>query len=64
VDSEDAEDWNFACAVITEAAKLNPEVCRIRSLAAFPILRLAPKSSGYWCQYREPFNKPGDLNLD
>jgi hypothetical protein len=54
VDSEDAEDWNVACDLVTEEAKLNPEVCRIRVLASFPILRRALESNGYWRQYDEP----------
>jgi hypothetical protein len=54
VDSEDAQDWSRACALVTKAAKLNPEVCRIRTLAAFPTLRQALESNGYWRQYREP----------
>ncbi|MFY9907695.1 MAG: hypothetical protein WBX02_02210 [Terriglobales bacterium] len=54
VDSEDAQDWSLACALVTEAAKLNPEVGRIRALAALPILRQALQSNGYWYQYQEP----------
>lgn len=54
VDSGDAEDWTIACALATEAARLSPEVCRIRALANFPILRRALGSNGYWQQYEEP----------
>ncbi|HSZ60231.1 MAG TPA: GNAT family N-acetyltransferase [Terriglobales bacterium] len=54
VDSGDAEDWSVACNLVMKAAKLNSEVCRIRALAAFPILRRALESNGYWQQYEEP----------
>ncbi len=54
VDSADANDWNFACASVTQAAQLDPEVCRIRARASFPILTQALASHGYWCQYKEP----------
>jgi hypothetical protein len=54
VDSADAKDWNVACELVTGAARLSPVVCRIRALAAFPILRRALESSGYWYQYEEP----------
>ncbi len=54
VDSADANDWSLACAMVTEAARLNPEVCRIRALGSFPILREALVRNGYWCQHKEP----------
>lgn len=54
LDSEDAKDWSIACALMTQAAKLSGEVCRIRALATLPILREALESNGYWCQYQEP----------
>jgi hypothetical protein len=54
VDSADENDWNLACAIVTTAAYLDPEVCRIRVLASFPILSQALEWNGYWCQYREP----------
>jgi len=54
VASEDADDWSVACDLVTKAAKLNPEVCRIRALASFPIQRQALESNGYWQQYQEP----------
>ncbi len=54
VDSEDAKDWSVACELVTKAAKVNPEVCRIRALSSFPILRRALESNGYWQQYEEP----------
>jgi len=54
VDSTDAKDWDLACALVTQAARLSPAVCRIRALAAFPILRQALQSSDYWYQYQEP----------
>jgi GNAT acetyltransferase-like protein len=54
VDSPDAKDWELVCGLVTEAARLSPAVCRIRALAAFPILRQALQSSGYWHQYEEP----------
>jgi hypothetical protein len=54
VDSSDANDWNLACATVTKASQLDPEVCRIRALASFPILSQALARNGYWCQYREP----------
>ncbi|MFZ0797643.1 MAG: hypothetical protein WCA13_21055 [Terriglobales bacterium] len=54
VNSADANDWNSACATVTKAAQLNPEVCRIRALATFPILRQALIWNGYWCQSTEP----------
>lgn len=54
VNSADANDWNSACAMVTKAARLTPEVCRIRALATFPIISQALISNGYWCQYKEP----------
>jgi hypothetical protein len=54
VNSEDANDWSLACAMVTQAAELDPEICRIRALASFPILIRALQWNGYWCQYKEP----------
>jgi hypothetical protein len=54
VNSEDANDWNLACATVTQAAQLDPEICRIRALASFPILTRALEWNGYWRQYKEP----------
>lgn len=54
VNSTDAADWNSACAAATRAAQLDPEVCRIRALATFPILSQALARNGCWCQYKEP----------
>ncbi len=54
VDSADANEWNLACAAVTQAAQLDPEICRIRVLASFPILTQALVWNGYWCQYKEP----------
>ena len=54
VDSADTNDWNLAGATVTKAAQLDPEVCRIRALASFPILSQALAWNGYWCQYKEP----------
>jgi hypothetical protein len=63
VDSEDAKDWSVACGLLTKAAKLNPEVCRLRALASFPILRRALESNGYWQQYAEPIMLHDPLRL-
>ena len=54
VNSPDADDWSSACAAVTKAAQLDPEVCRIRALATFPILSHALAWNGYWRQYKEP----------
>lgn len=54
VDSADENDWKVACAVVTMATYLDPEVCRVRVLASSPILSEALSWNGYWCQYREP----------
>jgi hypothetical protein len=54
VDSADAQDWNLACAMVTKAAHLDPEVCRIRAQASFPIMKEALQWNGYWRQYKEP----------
>jgi hypothetical protein len=54
VDSEDMNDWKRACAAVTNAALLDPEVCRIRVLSTVPILSQALAWNGYWCQYKEP----------
>ncbi len=54
VDSEDADDWTSACSTITTAIRVDPEVCRIRTLATVPILAQALKANGYWSQYTEP----------
>jgi len=54
VSSADANDWNSACSMVTKAAQLDPEVCRIRALATFPILSQALIWNGYWRQYKEP----------
>ncbi len=54
LDSNQPEDWNLACAAVTEAARLDPQVCRIRAQATFPVLQDALAWNGYWCQYKEP----------
>jgi hypothetical protein len=54
VDSDCTNDWNLACAIVTRAAKLDPDICRIRILATLPLLRQALVRNGYWCQYKEP----------
>jgi Acetyltransferase (GNAT) domain len=54
VDSVDASDWKHACAAVTQAAYLDPAVCRIRAQASFPTLSEALSRSGYWLQYKEP----------
>jgi hypothetical protein len=54
VDSEDANDWERACGVMTRAIRRDPEVCRVRVLATVPILQQALVSNGYWCQFKEP----------
>jgi hypothetical protein len=54
VDSEDINDWKRACAAVTNAALLDPEVCRLRVLSTVPILSQALEWNGYWCQYKEP----------
>ncbi|MGA2355270.1 MAG: hypothetical protein ABSG02_12295 [Terriglobales bacterium] len=63
VDSEDAKDWSMACALVTQAAKLSAEVCRIRALATLPVLREALESNGYWWQYQEPIMVNDPLHL-
>jgi len=54
VNSADANDWNLACAMVTQSAQLDPEICRIRALASFPILMRALEWNGYWRHYEEP----------
>ena len=54
VDSDRIDDWNLACAAITQAVRLDPQVARIRVQATFPVLRDALAWNGYWCQYKEP----------
>ena len=54
LDSDQTEDWNLACAAVTEAARLDPRICRIRAQATFPVLQNALAWNGYWCQYKEP----------
>jgi hypothetical protein len=54
VDSEDGNDWNLACAAVTRAARFDPEVCRIRVQATFPVFCSALVWNGYWYQYKEP----------
>jgi hypothetical protein len=54
VDSANANDWNLACALATQAARLDPEVCRIRSQASFPLLSQALVWNGYWRHYEQP----------
>ena len=54
VDTEDAEDWNFAVAVVTEAAHRDTKVSRMRALSSLPVLTRALAWNGYWCQYKEP----------
>ena len=63
VDSEDLNEWKHACAAATNAALLDPEVCRIRILATLPILSRALAWNGYWCQYKEPIalHDPADV---
>jgi hypothetical protein len=54
LDSSDPKDWNPACAMVTKAARLDPEVCRVRAQASFPILAQALRWNGYWLQYKLP----------
>jgi hypothetical protein len=54
VDSDDGNDWKLACAAVTNAALLDPKVCRIRVLSTLPILSRALAWNGYSCQYKEP----------
>jgi hypothetical protein len=54
IDSNDANDWTEAYSAVTTAALLDPEICRIRTLATVPLLNQALQSSGYWCQYKDP----------
>lgn len=54
VDSEDAQDWKGAYHAITQAIRLDPEICRIRVQATVPILIQALAWNGYWCQSKEP----------
>jgi hypothetical protein len=54
LDSDRIEDWSLACAAVTEAARLDPQICRIRIQATFPVLRDALGQNGYWLQYNEP----------
>lgn len=54
VNSADEDDWNLACAIVTQAARRDPEVCRIRALASFPAMRQALMWNGYWRQFTEP----------
>lgn len=54
VDSNDVNDWSDAYAAVTKAALLDPEICRIRTLATVPFLHQALQSSGYWRQYEDP----------
>ena len=54
VESENVSDWKHACAAATNAALLDPGVCRIRILSTVPILSEALAWNGYWCQYKEP----------
>jgi len=54
LDSADANDWNLACAMVTEAARVDPEVSRIRTQSTLPALTEALRWNGYWLQHREP----------
>jgi hypothetical protein len=54
VNSPDENDWNLACAIVTQAARRYPEVCRIRAQASFPVMRQALSWNGYWRQFKEP----------
>ena len=54
VDSAEIDDWNMAYAAATEAARLDPEVCRIRAQSTFPLIGSALRRNGYWRQYSEP----------
>lgn len=54
VDSADVSDWNLACAVVTQAAQSDPDVCRIRALSTLPMLSRALAWNGHWCQSKEP----------
>jgi hypothetical protein len=63
VDSASMDDWNLACAMVTQAARLNPEACRIRAQASFPMLSGALASNGYWHQYKQPIALYDPSNL-
>jgi len=63
VNSADADDWNSACSAVVNAARLDPEVCRIRALATSPILSDALAWNGYWRQYTEPIMIHDPANL-
>jgi len=54
VDSADANDWGAACAMVVKAARLDPEVCRIRALSTLPILSQALIWNGCWRHHEEP----------
>jgi Acetyltransferase (GNAT) domain len=54
VDSADPNDWILASMMVTKAARLYPEVCRIRVQSSFPILKQALEWNGYRCLYKEP----------
>jgi hypothetical protein len=54
IDSDDANDWKWACAAMTNAIRPTPEVCRIRALATVPILNQALEWNGYWRHCIEP----------
>jgi len=63
VDTADVNDWNRACAIVTMAARLDPEVCRIRAQASFPLLSQALLWNGYWSHYEQSLvlHDPADL---
>jgi hypothetical protein len=54
VDSADLDDWKDAYTAVTNAALLDPELCRIRVLSTVPKLAPALRSNGYWSQHEDP----------
>jgi hypothetical protein len=63
VDSSNTNDWNLACAMVTKAARLDREVCRIRAQASSPILSQALMWNGYWLHDKQSLvlHDPADL---
>ena len=63
VDSASTDDWNLAGAMVTMAARLNPDACRIRAQASVPMLSEALAWNGYWRQYKQPIALYDPVNL-
>lgn len=70
VDGERPEDWVAAYGAVSTIVRKDPNVCRIRAMAAVPDQQHALVQNGFWVNQHEPFmlfdpkGRAPDLPLD